>query len=143
MRSPSSARPFRLWAIAAALSLALDALGSRIPATTPPYLLLAWMDEAFRGFLNPVGVSIGASVVNGAISTLLALALENVPRGRAWKLALALAGLWLFSGGLLLLIYVHAPAGIALGSLAAALPRAAVVAWALDRAMARGAAGVR
>ncbi len=131
--------PALLVALAFGANLACDAVLGRWTATAPPWLLLRFMDEAFRDFLNPVGVALGASVANGMMAALLALALEGAPRGRARKLALALGGLSVASGALLIAIYVRPPWPIALGSLAALLPRAAVVAWALDRAMPRRA----
>ncbi len=129
--------PARLGAIATAVHLAFDFLATRAPATTPPYLLLSYMDEAFREFLNPVGVSIGTALALGAMTTAIALAVEWVPRRRALVLAASLSGLWVFSGGLMLLVYVRPPWGVALGSLAAGLPRTWAIAWLLDRAMPR------
>jgi len=136
--SPSlPGRLVRLAALAGALSLALDLAASRLPALAPPYLLLDYVDEAFRVFLSPAVVAIAASCANGAMAALLALGLEPVARRRALKLAAALAGLWIGSGALFLLVYVRAPWTVALGSLASSLPRAALVGWALDRALRR------
>ena len=135
--SPSlPGRLLRLAAPAGALSLALD-LASRLPALAPPYLLLDHMDEAFRVFLSPAIVAVAASCANGAMAALVALGLEPVARRRALKLAATLAGLWIGSGALFLLVYVSAPWTVALGSLASSLPRAALVGWALDRALRR------
>jgi hypothetical protein len=140
---PTPARPpprlGRLFALSGLAHLAADALASRLVATTPPYLLLRYAPEAFQGFLDPIGVSIAASAVNAAISTIMAVALEHLPRGRRRFLSLGglLAALWVLSGGLLALIYLSAPWPVTLGSLAAGLPRAAAVAWLLDRALPR------
>jgi hypothetical protein len=131
--------PARIGAIATALHLACDFLASRATVTSPPYLLLAYMDEAFREFLNPVGVSIGAALALGAMTASIALAVEGLERRRALVLAGILTGLWAFSGALMLLVYVRPPWGVALGSVAAGLPRMWAIAWVLDRAMPRPA----
>jgi len=134
-------RLVRLAALAGALSLAVDLAAIRLTPAAPPYLLLAYVDEVFREILSPTAVAIAASCANGAMAALLALGLEPVARRRAWKLAGALAALWIGSGALFLLVYVRAPWSIALGSLATSLPRAALVGWALDRALTRAATG--
>jgi hypothetical protein len=129
-------RPVRLALLAGAVHLALDGLSSRLEAVTPPYLLLAYAPEVFREVLDPVGVAIAASLVQGVMSALIGAAFEQKPRGRrVLPLALALWGLWILSGGLLALVYLSAPWPVALGSLAAGLPRAAAVAWVVDRMM--------
>jgi hypothetical protein len=134
--SPTPSRPVRLAFLAGAVHLAFDGLASRVEATTPPYLLLRHAPEVFRDILDPVGVAIAASLVQGAISALIGAAFEERPAGRrALPLALALWGLWILSGGLLELVYLSAPWPVALGSLAAGLPRAAAVAWLVDRMM--------
>lgn len=129
-------RPVRLAFLAAAVHLVFDWLGSRLDVTTPPYLLLRYAPEVFREILDPVGVSVAASLVQGAIAVLIGAAFEQRPAGRrAVPLALALWGLFVLSGGLLELVYLSAPWPVALGSLAAGLPRAAAVAWLVDRMM--------
>ncbi len=138
--SHPASSPARLGAAAAAAHLACDFLASRATWTTPPYLLLSYMDEAFRDFLNPIGVSIGTALALGAMTTSIALAVEGLARRRAPVLAGALSGLWVFSGGLMLLVYARPPWGVALGSLAAGVPRMWAIAWLLDRMMPRPAA---
>lgn len=135
-----------LWALAGVAHLAFDALSSQLEVTTPPYLLLDHAGEVFRAFLATdrttvlVAVSLGAASVNAAISALFALALEAAPRRRR-ALAWTLSGLWVFSGGLLILVYLSPPWRIVLGSLAAGLPRSFAVAWLLDRRMPAGTTG--
>jgi len=130
----------RLAAIATAIHLGCDALASRLPWTTPPYLLLDHAGDLFRSMLEldrtaVLGsVAFGASAVNGVIAALLATALAEARRRRR-LLAAALFGLWVFSGGLMTLAYLSPPWGVALGSLAAGLPRSLLVAWALDGAL--------
>jgi hypothetical protein len=134
--SPPRPRPVRLALLAGAVHLAFDWLASRLEATTPPYLLLRHAPELFRDVLDPVGVAVAASLVQGVIAVLIGAAFEERPAGRrAVPLALALWGLWILSGGLLELVYLSAPWPVALGSLAAGLPRAAAVAWLVDRMM--------
>jgi hypothetical protein len=137
---PSRLQGVRLAALAGAVHLAFDALASRLELVTPPYLLLDHAAEFFREILELdrtavlVTVAVGAAVVNGVIAALLATALEPSPRRRG-TLGWALFGLWLFSGGLMILVYLYLPWGVVLGSLAAGLPRSFAVAWVLDRAM--------
>ena len=133
----TASSPVLLGAVAAAVHLGFDFLASRSAWTTPPYLLLSFMDEAFRDFLNPVGVSIGAAFGLAAMTTAIALAAEWVPRRRAAVLGSALSALWVFSGGVMLAVYVRPPWGVAIGSLAAGLPRMWAIAWILDRVMPR------
>lgn len=123
----------------------MDGLGALVPAVAPPYLLLEHAGEAFRALLEELGrgavlgtVAVLASGVNGIISALMAVALED-QRHRRRLLAWTLAALWVTGGGLLVLIYLSPPWQVTAGSLLAGLPRAWLVAWALDRRM--GAAG--
>ena len=149
MPPPRQARLSRLALVAALLHLGFDAITRPFPATTPPYLLLRYMADVFREMLGMLGVgavSAVTSAVNGLVSAIFALALAEVARARWAKLAALLLAVWLLTGGAILAIYVAAPWGIALGSLAAGLPRAAVIAFFLDRMMPRpapepGAAG--
>lgn len=126
-------------AIVAALAhLALDAVASRVAWTTPPYLLLDHVAGPFRDIVAldrtsvGVAVSVAASSVNGLITATLAAALDDTER-RVRGLGLLLSGLWVLSGGLLALIYLSAPLGILVGSLAAGVPRSFAVAWVADR----------
>jgi hypothetical protein len=137
-------RVFLATALAAAAHLALDALTSRIPWTTPPYLLLDHASETFRDLLMLdrttilVAVSAISAGVNGTIAGLFGAALAGAER-RTVKLGAALSALWIFSGGLMMLVYLSPPAGVAAGSLAAGIPRSFAVAWVLYRTMAREA----
>jgi len=127
-------------ALAAAAHLLLDGLTSRVAWTTPPYLLLDHASETFRDLLMLdrttilVVVAVISAGVNGAIAGLFGVAMASLGR-RALKLGLALSALWVFSGGLMMLVYLSPPAGIAMGSLAAGIPRAFAVAWILDRTL--------
>ncbi len=133
-QEPSPSRLAALAVLAAALHLAFDAIGAALPWTSPPYLLLAWAPEPFR-VLSPVAVSIAASAVDGAIAAIALAALEP-SRGRslgrqAILLAAVLWAFWLLSGGLLAAVWLAAPAGLVVASLAAGIPRCAAVAFAL------------
>ncbi len=129
-------------ALAAAAHLLLDGLTSRVAWTTPPYLLLDHASETFRDLLMLdrttilVVVAVISAGVNGAIAGLFGVAMASLGR-RTLKLGLALSALWVFSGGLMMLVYLSPPAGIAMGSLAAGIPRAFAVAWILDRTLPR------
>jgi hypothetical protein len=70
--------------------------------------------------------------VNGAISGLFAAAFDGAER-RTLKLGIALSALWIFSGGLMTLVYLSPPAGVVAGSLLAGIPRSFAVAWLLGR----------
>jgi hypothetical protein len=137
---PSRLQGVRLAALAGAVHLAFDVLASRLEATTPPYLLLDHAGEFFREIVMLdrtavlVSVAIGAAAVNGVIAALLGTALEASPRRRG-MLGWVLFGLWVFSGGLMILVYLYLPWGLVLGSLAAGLPRSFAVAWVVDRAL--------
>jgi membrane associated rhomboid family serine protease len=129
-------------ALAAAAHLGLDAVTSRIAFTTPPYLLLDHANQAFRDLLMLdrttvlVVVAVVSAGVNGAIAGLFGAALAPADR-RLVKLGVALSGLWVFSGGLMILVYLSPPLGVALGSLAAGVPRSFAIAWVLDRTLPR------
>jgi hypothetical protein len=125
-------------ALAGLAHLVLDALSSRLAWTTPPYLLLDYANETFRDLLNLdrttilVAVAVISAGVNGAIAGLFAAALHE-SRGRFTKLGLSLSALWVFSGGLMTLVYLAPPVGVVAGSLFAGIPRSFLVAWLLDR----------
>ncbi len=131
-------RVFLATALAGAAHLLLDGVATRLVWTTPPYLLLDHASETFRDLLNLdrttilVAVSIISAGVNGAISGLFAAAFDGVER-RVLKLGIALSALWIFSGGLMTLVYLSPPAGVVVGSLLAGIPRSFAVAWLLDR----------
>jgi hypothetical protein len=138
--APLSSRLVRLGALATLAHLVLDGVTCLLPATTPPYLLVEYAGELFSDLLgaNRVGVAIAAALVDGAIAALAAIAIDEAAPRRRWAvLAGVLSGLWFFSGGLLILVYLSPPAWIAVGSLAAGVPRALVIAWVLDRALGR------
>ncbi len=134
-------RVFVATALAGAAHLLLDGLASRLPWTTPPYLLLDHASETFRDLLNLdrttilVAVSVISAGVNGAIAGLFAAAMDGLDR-RTLKLGIALSGLWIFSGGLMTLVYLSPPLGVVIGSLLAGIPRSFAVAWLLGRAAA-------
>jgi hypothetical protein len=129
---------FKATALAGATHLALDAVASRLSWTTPPYLLLEYASETFRDllFLDRgtllVAVAVISAGVNGAIAGLFATALAG-SRRRVVAIGGSLSALWVFSGGLMTLVYLAPPAPIVLGSLLAGIPRAFAVAWVLER----------
>jgi hypothetical protein len=135
---------FKATAVAAAAHLALDAVLSRVVWTTPHYLLLDYASATFRDLLLLdrttllVAVAAISAGVNGAIAGLFATALAGVRR-RLLAVGLSLSALWIFSGGLMMLVYLDPPAGVAAGSLAAGVPRAFAVAWLLERLVFRPA----
>jgi hypothetical protein len=131
----------RLALTAALVHLAFDSVGRLLEATTPPYLLLPFMSEIFRDMLGLLGVnaiSVVTCAINGLIGAVFASALFEVER-RRMKLGLLLAGIWLLTCGAMFTLYLSAPWPVALGSMAFGLPRAAALAWLLDRSMVRGA----
>ncbi len=135
---------FRATALAGAAHLVLDGIASRLPWTTPPYLLLEYASESFRDLLfldRPtllVAVAVISAGVNGAIAGLFAAALAGARR-RLVAIGASLSALWVFSGGLMMLVYLSPPAAIAAGSLLAGIPRAFAVAWVLERFLFRPA----
>jgi hypothetical protein len=132
----------RLALAATAVHLAFDTAGRLFTATTPPYLLLPFMNELFRDMLGLLGenaISAVTSAINGLIAAVFSAALFEVGSRRV-KIALLLSFVWLLTGGSMLTLYLSAPWPIALGSLAFGLPRAAALAWVLDRLL--GPAGV-
>ncbi len=129
---------FKAAALAGAAHLVLDAVASRLPWTTPPYLLLDYASEPFRDllFLDRrtllVAVAVISAGVNGVIAGLFATALAGARR-RVVAIGASLSALWVFSGGLMTLVYLSPPAGVVLGSLLSGIPRSFAVAWALER----------
>jgi hypothetical protein len=129
---------FKATALAGAVHLAFDAVGSRLPWTTPPYLLLEYASESFRDllFLDRrtllVAVAVISAGVNGAIAGLFATALAGAHR-RFVAIGWSLSALWVFSGGLMTLVYLSPPVAIAAGSLLAGIPRSFAIAWVLER----------
>jgi len=131
-------RVFVAAAVAGAAHVAFDGVTSRLFWTTPPYLLLDYASDTFRDLLQIdrpsilVAVSVISAGVNGVIAGMFAAAFDGLERP-VWKLGLALSGLWIFSGGLMTLVYLSPPAGVVVGSLAAGVPRGFAVAWLLER----------
>ncbi len=131
-------RVFVATALAGFVHLVLDGVTSRLAWTTPPYLLLDYANETFRDLLNLdrtailIAVSVISAGVNGAIAGLFATALEQF-RSRTVKLGLSLSGLWIFSGGLMTVVYLSPPPGVVAGSLFSGIPRSFVVAWLVYR----------
>ncbi|HET9551971.1 MAG TPA: hypothetical protein VFP50_03305 [Anaeromyxobacteraceae bacterium] len=131
--SPSVAR---LATVAGLIHFAFDQAGRAFEATTAPYLLLPYMSEVFREMLGMLGVtpvSAVTSAVNGFVSAIFAVAFAETAARRPQKLFAALFVIWVVTGGLTFALYLSAPAWIAAASLAAGLPRAAVLAFVLDR----------
>ncbi len=135
-------RVFVATALAGGAHLLFDILASRIRWTTPPYLLLDHAGEAFRDLLAVdrrtilAVASMASAGVNGVIAGLLGAATAGAHR-RTLTLGLVLSGMWLFSGGLMILVYLSPPAAVTAGSLAAGIPRAFAVAWLVDRVLPR------
>ncbi len=131
-------------AVAAAAHLAFDALASRLPWTTPPYLLLDYASEGFRDLLLLdrttllVAVAVISAGVNGLIAGLFATPLAGARR-RVAAIGASLSALWVFSGGLMTVVYLSPPPLVVAGSLLAGVPRAFAIAWLLDRLVFRPA----
>jgi len=71
----------RLAALAGLLHFGFDSVFRAWPATTPPHLLTQYMAEVFRDMLEMLGrtpVSAVTSFVNGLISAIFAVALQEV-----------------------------------------------------------------
>lgn len=129
-------RPAGLAAISASLHLALDGISWLVPGAAPPHLLLRHAPEAVQEVVGPLAAAIAASAVWGIVAVLVLAALEpgaGSPGRRTAILAAVLLGLWLFSEGLLALVWLDAPWGPVLGGLAAGLPRSLVLSSALVR----------
>jgi hypothetical protein len=135
---PPAPPPLARLALAATLvHLAFDSVGRLATVTTPPYLLLPFMSELFRQMLDLLGVNAISAVtcaINGLIAAVFATALFEVP-SRRLKVGLLLSGIWLLTAGSMFTLYLSAPWPVALGSLAFGIPRAAALAWLLDRLM--------
>jgi hypothetical protein len=128
----------RLAALAGLLHFGFDTLTRLWPATTPPHLLTPYMSEVFQGMLEMLGptpVSLVTSFVNGLVSAIFVVALQGVTSGRLVKVAILLTGIWLLTGGLTFALYLDAPAGLALTSLLAGLPRTVALAYFMERSL--------
>ncbi len=136
MASPPPPSLVRLALLASLLHFGFDAIFRVWTITTPSYLQLAYMGEPFREILGMLGVDAVSAVtaaVSGLVSGIFALALQEVAVHRRLKLGLLLLLLWCFTGGLTFAVYLDAPWWVEVGSLAAGLPRAAAIAFFLDR----------
>jgi apolipoprotein N-acyltransferase len=141
--TPPPPRLARLALTATAIHLVFDVATRVSPLTTPPYLQLQYMSELFRDMLDMLGVnaiSVVTCFINGLIAAVFATALHETDR-RALKLGALLFFIWLVTGGSTFALYLSAPAEVASVSLLTGLPRAAVLAWALDRLMAGAGPG--
>ncbi len=128
----------RLAALAGLIHFGFDSVLRVWPATTPPHLLTPYMSEIFRGMLEMLGltpISLVTSFVNGVISAIFAIALQEATTRRFAKVAALLGVLWLITAGLTFALYLDAPRGLAATSLLAGLPRALTVAYFLERAL--------
>jgi hypothetical protein len=142
MAQPPPPSLARLAVVAGILHFGFDSLLRVWPATTPPWLLTPFMSEGFREMLELVGrgpVSLVTSAVEGVVSAIFGVALQGVAARRYWALLGLLGGVWLLTAGLMFLVYLDAPAWLVASSLAAGVPRAALVALVVDRSMARAA----
>jgi hypothetical protein len=136
MASPPPPSLVRLALLASLLHFAFDAVSRVWAITTPAYLQLAYMGEPFREILGLLGVDAVSAVtaaVTGLVSGIFAMALQEAAPRRRLKLGLLLFFLWCFTGGLTFAVYLDAPWWVEAGSLAAGLPRAAAIAFFLDR----------
>jgi hypothetical protein len=134
----------RLAGLAALIHLGFDTLFRAWTVTTPSYLLLPYMGEVFREMLGLLGVgavSAVTSAINGLVAAIFAAAFQEVAVHRREKLGALLVGLWLLTSGLTFAVYLDAPPAVVAGSLAAGLPRAAALAFFLDRLVPRPASG--
>ena len=144
MASPPPPSLVRLATLAALVHFGLDSLFRVWTFTTPPYLLTPYMSEVFREMLGLLGldaVSAVTSAVNGLVSAIFAVALQEAGGRRCLKLAALLLGLSWLTGGLTFAAYLDAPGAVVAGSLAACIPRAAALAFLLDRLLPRPTAG--
>jgi hypothetical protein len=116
-----------------AVNLAFDGLALLSPRLGPPHLLHQYMPEAIRGMVSPLVL---APVTSAVLAAIALLVLSLVPPGaphRVRSLATWMAGFWVLSEGLLAWVWLDAPAGTVIASLAAGLVRCAALAWVLDR----------
>jgi hypothetical protein len=131
-RSISGGRALALGAVAAALHGAADLATYGSALLRPAYLRLEDAPDVFST-LSPVGVSIAASAVSGAIAALSVSIVEPTPRRRAVALGVVLAAFWTFSAFLTWLVWLETPAALALASLLLGAPRGLLIGWALAR----------
>jgi len=140
MASPPPPSLVRLASLAALIHFGFDSLFRAWTVTTPSYLLLPYMSEVFREMLGMLGVNAVSAVtsgVNGLVAAIFAAAFQEVAGRRREKLGALLLGLWCLTGGLTFAVYLDAPGAVVAGSLAAGLPRAAALAFFLDRLVPR------
>jgi hypothetical protein len=133
MATGKRAGPFVLFMAAWGANLALDGLGQVLPALCPPHLLHAYMPEAIRGMVSPAVLAPMASLVLAGIDLLLlSIVPPDAPR-RLAQLSGWLLGFWLLSEGLLAWVWLDAPLGVVLVSVASGIPRSVLLAWILLR----------
>jgi hypothetical protein len=141
MSTGKRAGPFVFFVAAWGTNLAFDALSWPLQGLAPPHLLHRFMPEMIRGMVSPALLAPMASGVLAAIDLLLlSIVPEDAPRP-ILHLFGWLVGFWLLSEGLLAWVWLDAPGGALLASLATGLPRSLAVAWILLRL--RGPAPVR
>ena len=143
----SAGRAAALAALAGLLHLGWDGLASLAPGAAPPHLLLRYASEFVREVLSPLSVGVAFSVVSGILAVIFLAVVDPAaspdPRRRTWRLALWVYGFWAFSELLLALTWLSAPWGLLLGGIAAGIPRAWTVAWALSRLQLPGGRAAR
>ncbi len=114
-------------------NLAFDVLSRVVPALAPPHLLTAYMPEAIREMVSPGVLAPVTSAVLAAIALLcLHLVPPEAPR-RTGRLAMWLLGFWFLSEGLMAWVWLDAPAGVLVPSLAFGAVRSLAVAFLLVR----------
>ena len=143
---PPSAPPrlARLALAATLVHLAFDSVGRLFTATTPPYLLLPYMSEIFRDMLDLLGVnaiSVGDLRHQRADRGGLRHRALRGPASAAPQARAAAVRDLAPHRGAMFTLYLSAPWPVALGSMAFGLPRAAALAWVLERMMARASEG--
>lgn len=114
-----------LGAVAAVLHAGFDAASASFPPTTPPYLRMADMPEAFQ-LLSPVAVSVAASCVSGVIAVIAVIATAAARRRRR-ALCATVTGFWILSAILTRLVWLDTPWPIAAVGILAGVPRGLVV----------------
>jgi hypothetical protein len=80
--------------------------------------------------LSPVAVSIAVSAVSGIIGVIAVLAVDP-PRRRPVTLAVLVTCFWLFSAGLMRVVWLSTPWAETVAGLLFGIPRGAVVGWCL------------
>jgi hypothetical protein len=131
-RSITGPRALALGALAAALHGVADLVCWPSPLLRPTYLRLEDGPEVFAT-LSPVGVSVAASAVSGAIAALSVSVVEPSPRRRALTLGAVLAAFWAFSACLTWAVWLRTPAPLVASSVLVGSLRGLVIGWVLAR----------